>query len=197
MSWFMSQQNGSVMHFTKHLESTFPDQCTNSKKKQQKYKGEKVIQGIWMIKISRAPLCIFVFTQPLCHYVSWINISSNTNKIWQLTVGAAHQVASQDTGAEIVPNQYPQDVTNAKRPTWIERRRRPKNGGLSQEKTWAWMHRSWCHLFAMKKCCVCVCFRSMGFRDVSRLWWECIIIAFFVVLYIVKVCLDPTAGFLP
>ena len=84
----------------------------------------------------------------------------------------------QDTGAEIVPNQYPQDVTNAKRPTWIERRRRPENGGgLSREKTWAWMHQSRCHLFAIKKCCVCVRFRSMGFRDVSRLWWECIVIA--------------------
>ena len=85
----------------------------------------------------------------------------------------------QDTGAEIVPNQYPQDVTNAKRPTWIERRRRPENGGGWVEKR----HGLGCikvdAIFSPSRSAVCVCvrFRSMGFRDVSRLWWECIVIA--------------------
>lgn len=88
MSWF---------HVPKKWKCDAPYKTPGIHLSGSMYQGEKVIQGIWMIKISRAPFLYYCFhpaTMSLCFLAFWINRSSNTTNIWQLIVGAAHQVAA-------------------------------------------------------------------------------------------------------
>ena len=101
------------------------------------YQGEKVIQGIGMRKNLQGTFFVLLFSPS--HYVTMFLGVLDQHKFQHnqhLTINSWCRSSGrcQDTGAEIVPNQYPQDVTNAKRPTWIERRRRPKNGGVESRK---------------------------------------------------------------